>query len=550
MVAGRTQSEVPVDNVRAASRESDEVFRRTCGAVLRSFAALAARRSASGRARCGSVTRGAQAVKGAATSIGTAPLWGFGSVVAREHPELGCVCIDLDPAQPQSAESLWEELGRQAAENRVAFRGTRRLAARLTLAAADANQPAWSLRADRSYLITGGTGALGAALARHLARKGAGTIVLAGRRERDAAIDRLLDDVRDAGGRAVYVSADVSRAGDVNRLFVESLAGLPPLAGIIHAAGVLDDALVLQQTNERFARVWAPKAMGAWNLHRASLAANAPVLDFFVMFSSAAAIVGSPGQANYAAANAFLDALALARRSAGLPATTVNWGPWADGGMAATLGERDRRRLNDAGIRQLPTVLGLDALDRVMASGRAQALVMLVAWDRLASHAGRAVQPLLSDLIAKPAETDRKEAAKESPLRIELERTAPNRRRGVIAAHVREQARYALGLDATARLDGHQGFRELGMDSLMAVDLRQALQQSSGQVLSATVAFDYPTIDALTDYLAGLLLGDVHETVAEHAASVAPVDSMQQIEELSDEEVERLFAEKIAAKGR
>ena len=516
---------------------------RTCGAVLEIVKGLAARGLASKAGKLWLVTRGAQAIEGGASAPGVAPIWGLGSVVAREHPELGCVCVDLDPSRPQTAaDALWEELGRSDLENRVAFRGGRRLAARVgAVAAFSPATPKWLLRSDRTYLITGGTGALGAALAAHLVRRGAGTVVLAGRREQDDAIVGLLENVRQAGADAVYVRADVSRAADIDRLFGEHLAGLPPLAGIVHAAGVLDDALVLDQTTERFARVMGPKAIGAWHLDRASRTAP---LDFFLLFSSAAAIVGSPGQANYAAANALLDALALTRRSEGLPATTINWGPWAEG-MAATLGERGERRWSDAGIRRLPTDLALDVLDHVMASGRAQSLAMLVEWDRFAAHAGAAVQPLLADLVERPAGA---REAHDSPFRAAIEKAPPNRRRSVIAAHVREQARLALGLDASARLDGHQGFRELGMDSLMAVDLRQALQQSSGEALSAAVAFDYPTIDALTDYLAGLLIGDA-PPAAETAPAVNPVNLVQQVEELSDEEVDRLFAEKIAAKG-
>ena len=525
----------------------DAVVGRTCGAVLEIVSGLVSKRASSKSGKLWLVTRGAQAIEGRATATALAPLWGLGGVVAREHPELGCVCVDLDPARLESLDDVvWQELGRRDVENRVAFRWDRRLVARLNVAYTfDADLPRWPMRDDRTYLITGGTGALGGTIARHLVQLGARTIVLTGRRDRDAAIDRLLGDLSDAGAQATYLRADVSRGADVDRMFGEDLPKLPPLAGIVHAAGVLDDALLAQQTRERFARVLAPKAIGAWHLHRAS---KAVALDFFLMFSSAASIVGTPGQANYAAANAFLDALALTRRCDGLPATTINWGPWAEGGMAAALTDREHRRWNDAGIRLMPTELALAALDRVMASGREQSLVMLVDWARFAAHAGAAM-PLLADFVDAPSA---KKEQSVSPLRVEIGRAAPNRRKGVVAAHVREQVRRALGLDASDRLDGHQGLRELGMDSLMAVDLRQALQQSTGETLSATIAFDYPTIDGLTDHLATLLIDDSAAPTGEdprREVAAARVDAVQELEELSDEEVDRLFAEKIAAKG-
>ncbi|NJQ96784.1 MAG: SDR family NAD(P)-dependent oxidoreductase [Hydrococcus sp. CSU_1_8] len=210
------------------------------------------------------------------------------------------------------------------------------------------------IRKDGSYLITGGLGALGLQIGRWLVQQGAKHLILTGRNQPSQEARETIDQLEKIGTRVNVVQADVSNFDDVKRIIASS-PHLPvspspclPLRGIIHAAGVLDDGVLLKQNWERFDRVLAPKVRGAWNLHLATQ--NLP-LDFFVCFSSIASLLGSPGQGNYAAANAFMDALAHYRRGLGLPGLTINWGVWADVGMAAQLSEHDRARLEEQGIK-------------------------------------------------------------------------------------------------------------------------------------------------------------------------------------------------------
>jgi myxalamid-type polyketide synthase MxaB len=190
-----------------------------------------------------------------------------------------------------------------------------------------------AVRADGSYLITGGLGALGIRVARCLVDQGARHLVLAGRSGPSAEAWEAMEEMRAAGASVREVRADVASPADTARL-IEACQAEAPLRGVVHAAGVLDDGVVDRQTAERFSRVLAPKVYGAWNLHHQT---RELPLDFFVLFSSMASVLGSPGQSSYAVANAFLDALAHHRRARGLPGLSINWGPWSEAGMAALL---------------------------------------------------------------------------------------------------------------------------------------------------------------------------------------------------------------------
>jgi acyl transferase domain-containing protein len=284
-------------------------------------------------ARLWLVTRGCQAVTGAeAVQVARSPLWGLARTVRLEHPEFQCVSVDLAPET--------EDLGHLAAEllspgePQVAYRNGTRYVARLLRDRGELGAPSPKIRGDGCYLITGGLGALGLKVARHLLDQGARQLVLAGRSGRDD--DPAVEQLRASGAIVRVVKADVARSDHVARL-IETCQTQGPLRGVVHAAGVLDDGILVKQTAERFARVMAPKIRGAWELH---IQTQTLPLDFFVCFSSMASLVGSPGQGNYAAANAFLDALAHHRRARGLAGLSINWGPWADAGMAAKLHSR------------------------------------------------------------------------------------------------------------------------------------------------------------------------------------------------------------------
>jgi epothilone polyketide synthase D len=355
------------------------------------------------------------------------------------------------------------------------------------------------IRADRTYVITGGCGGLGLMLARDLIGRGARHLALVGRSRPDAHAEAQLADLtRDA---AVEVfTADVSQRAAVDGVLHGIAGRMPPLAGVFHLAGSLDDGAIVEQTWERFARVMAPKVLGAWNLHEAT--SDLP-LDCFVMFSSTSGVVAKAGQANYAAANAFLDALAHQRRLEGRPALSIDWGPWDNLGMTAGAGETPRRR--DSGVALIRTAVGLDALHRLVAGPAAQAIVLPIDWRRFVAASGGAVAPLLTVVAGRSARSGRGLAAAAGrranahELLVRLERGASSDRARIVMEFVREQTAQVLGLELTFQFAAHQGLRDLGLDSLMAVELRNRLQQGIGEKLPATLAFDAPTIEALTD---------------------------------------------------
>ena len=458
------------------------------------------------------VTRGAQAVAGREVAEpAAAALWGLGRVVALEQPDLRPVLVDLDPGRPpaEQAASLATELAVVAGgspENQVAYRaGTRHLARlhRASLPAATA--PA--VRPDATYLVTGGLGGLGLHTARLLHRRGARHLVLAGRSAPGEAAATVLAELRAAGTRVDAVTVDVSDeaalAACLRRL--DEDPDLPPLRGVLHLAGVMDDGVLGEQTAERFARVHAAKARGAWLLHRLT---RDRTLDFFVLFSSVAAALGAPGQGNYAAANAYLDGLASWRRGLGLPALAVQWGSWAGAGMSARLGlDAKLERIGEGVIPLEQGVAALDALLGHHPEGGAVA-VLPIDWPRFLAHQLGPV-PFLAAFAPRPAAhtaagaTPDTAAAAPPSFRERLAAAPPRRRRRLLADAVWEQVAHALGSDTG--LGPHVGFFSLGLDSLGSIELRNRLQAVFDCRLGQTVVFDHPTLASLTDHLAEVL---------------------------------------------
>jgi len=350
-------------------------------------------------------------------------------------------------------------------------------------------------RGDRSYLITGGLGALGLHTAAHLAQLGAGDIVLTSRRAPDADAQRAIDDITERYRCRIHTfAADVGDESEVEKLLERIRAELPPLAGVAHLAGVLDDALLPQQSPERFRTALAPKAFGAYHLHR--LTTNDD-LDFFVVYSSAASVIGSPGQANYATANAMLDGLVAGRRAQGLPATSVNWGPWAHSGMATS--HAARANLSAQGLIPLEPAAALNALGEIIAHGTGQATVIKANWQRAAKGLGTSRPAMLDHVLPSAVTTTRGD----SELLRQLHEVPEEERGSFLTEYLRYEVQNFLRLAqppaATSR------FLELGTDSLMAVEFSNRLLPQFGGAftISATAVFDYPTIGSLAEYLAG-----------------------------------------------
>ncbi len=450
------------------------------------------------------VTRGAQAAaqRLAPEPADMAALSGLGRVIATEHPELRCLLVDLDPSGPveDGLPALIEELFAPARDSEVAIRAGSRLVPRLVRYNSLRREPA-PLRADASYLITGGLGALGLQVAKRLAERGARNLVLVGRGAVSAGTQSSLDAVESIGARITTLRYDVAHREDVDRLFAVLAEDFPPLRGIIHAAGVVDDDPLIRQNASRFTAVLAPKTLGAANLHHAS---SGMALDFFVLFSSISSLIGSRSQSSYAAANAAMDALAQQRRALGLPGIAINWGPWAGVGMAASLPFSERQRLASRGIWFLSPGQALDALDCLLSSECGQAAVFSADWAKVAQNPiSGADLGLLSELLE---EGRRVQAERPRALFRELEQAVPARRHGVLVNYITAQVLDILQFESSRPLEPSQGFLQIGMDSLMAVELQSRLQNALGVSLSSTVSFDQPTIERLATHIIDTVL--------------------------------------------
>jgi NADPH:quinone reductase-like Zn-dependent oxidoreductase/acyl carrier protein len=402
------------------------------------------------------------------------------------------------------------------------------------------------IRADGTYLITGGYGALGLATAKWLASRGARAIALVGRRGPSEQARPSLEALEAQGVRVHCATGDVAQLDDVERIVGELTAALPPLRGIVHAAGVLDDGVVEHQTWSRCAAVVAPKAAGAWNLHRAS---RTLPLDFFFCFSSIAAAFGSAGQTTYGAANAFLDGFADHRRALGLPALSIAWGPWAEGGMAASMDARNRSRLARTGLELMTTEQATAVLDFALRHDGASLVAARVSWREYLAQFDAAVPPLFADLNKA---VDVRAGGRPRPhdggdLKREIEAAPVKRRRSILLARVRAEAVNVLGLAGSAPLDGSRPLNELGLDSLMAIELRNTLSRAIGRPLPATLLFKAPSVAALADALLEELEG---AAAAEPSRKPVAQPTAAVLDDLSDDEVKEGLAAELEALTR
>jgi acyl transferase domain-containing protein len=424
------------------------------------------------------VTQGAQAVQPAETVPGIAqsPLWGMGKVIALEHPELQCVCLDLDrhaDAAAQAAVLCAELMARApfaAHEDQLAWRKGLRYAARLVRHQGQAAGPV-IIREDATYLITGGLGGLGLLVARWLAEQGARYLLLLGRRQPTPEAHRTLDELSARGTQVIVVQADVTDHGQVSSALAE-IDPAHPLCGVIHAAGVLDDGALVQQTWERFAKVLAPKIEGAWNLHRLT---QGMTLDLFVLFSSVAALLGNRGQANHAAANAFLDALAHYRQARRLPALSINWGQWAGTGRAAGLDDRYQARLVAQGLNPIAPEQGLQVLGQILGQAHAQIGVLPINWLAFREQFSTGMPlPLLSELAPKARSQEEVKQVSEQQHKLlqRLKGATASDRQELLVSYVQERITEILGLDSSFRPAPRQPLNELGVDSLMIAQLK------------------------------------------------------------------------------
>jgi NAD(P)-dependent dehydrogenase (short-subunit alcohol dehydrogenase family)/acyl carrier protein len=449
------------------------------------------------------VTRGAVPAAAASTVSGMAqaPLWGLARVMDWEHPELPCRRVDLDPDdRSRDVDALLSELRAPSAEDRIALRAGVRHAERLVRLplAPPTSSPPVRVRRDATYLIAGGLGDLGLTTAEWLVDRGARHVVLVARRAPGARARETIARLEAAGARVRVAEVDVGDRAALAAVLAEVERSWPPLRGVVHAAGTLDDGILLQLDGERFRRVLAPKVRGALHLHELTLGCP---LDFFVLFSSTASLLGNPGQANHAAANAFLDALAHHRRARGLPALSVNWGAWAEIGAAARRGAA--AQFQTKGIDGIPPRAGIRLLERLLAADVAQAAVVPVQWGTfLAAYPPGPQSPFLRELApgAPPAPGRHRPTRQDRAVRRRWEQAPSTERRAVLVEFLRGLTARAVGAEA-GQVDVDLPLNRMGVDSLMAVEMRHALHRELGVELTVVALMQEQSLTRLADDL-------------------------------------------------
>ncbi|MGW0769414.1 SDR family NAD(P)-dependent oxidoreductase [Streptomyces sp. NPDC002676] len=468
------------------------------------------------------VTRGAVAVDAGeeVTDPAAAAAWGLVRSAQSEHPER-FVLVDLDAAPASgAAPALASVLA--ADEPQAAVRSGAVRVPRLTreFSSALAAAPVWD--AEGTVLVTGGTGALGALVARHLvAEHGVRHLLLTSRRGLEApGAAELRDELTAQGAQVTVAACDVADRDALAR----TLAQVPaehPLRAVVHTAGVLDDGVLEALTPERVSRVLRPKADGAWHLHTLTRHLD---LSAFVLFSSVAGVIGGPGQANYAAANAFLDALAAHRHAAGLPARSLAWGLWEQAdGMAGALDAEDLDRLRRSGMTPLSAAQGMALFDAAGGAGEPALVPLRLDTSALSAAPAAAVPAPLRGLVRRPVRKRAGAGGGAPSLKGRLLAQAEADRTRTLLELVRTEVAAVLGHASGEEIEAARAFGELGFDSLTAVELRNRLTAATELRLPATLIFDHPTPNALADRLRAELLGEDDATDAS-ATTVAAAD--------------------------
>jgi NAD(P)-dependent dehydrogenase (short-subunit alcohol dehydrogenase family)/acyl carrier protein len=502
----------------------------------------------------------------------------MGRVIAQEHAALWGGLIDLEPgASPEpaaspldvDAEGLWEEISNPDGEDQIAYRQGRRYVGRLVRKRRSVTQrPPLAWRTDGSYLITGGLGDLGLVVARWMVEQGARRLILLGRTKLPPRSDwsaaetgsRLahqvgaIRELESLGASVHLASVDVADETQLSGFLKEFAAeGWPPIRGVVHAAGVLRDGLLSQLDQTALNTVLRPKMMGSWLLHR--LLEDAP-LDFFVLFSSAGALLGQPGQGNYAAANAFLDALAHHRKAQGRPALSVNWGAWAELGFADTAGgKRLAARLALVGIRSMAPRQALEVLERMLRQDAAQVAAVPVDWRQYHQFYSAGSESLLLSQVANEETEIQPRVVLPGEKREALFAAEPAERPQLLRSYLSEQVSRVLGLSAS-RLDVEQPLSNLGLDSLMAVELKNRIAVDLGVNVPMVKFLQGPSVAQAATQILDQLTAEVSASSAPPVPTVAGRQEeynngdanrelLAKLDQLSDEEVNSLLTDML-----
>ena len=481
-------------------------------------------------------TREAIAKFGNSSGLVQSSLIGLVNTIKSEFPDMHPILIDLpgDADSTLDIKLIQAEIQYDSAENQVIFRDQQRWVSRLKRHAVDSKLDL-KIRDDGSYLITGGLGEIGLLTAQYLASKGAKNILLMGRNKPSIKAADIIRKMTDDGAKVDVLKGDIADAESLKTV----LKSVPKntLKGVIHAAGTLQDGVIASMSWEQMQSVMSAKISGAWNLHTQT---SDHKLDFFILFSSIGSIFGPAAQANYAASNSFMDQLALSRQQNGLPALVINWGAWAEIGLAARHAQQSQVGAMK-GINLIQPDQGVAILDRIW-NQQGQVIAVPVKWQELFTHITD--MPLLATIQSEMTEKQAENEENTSWIKNLAEMPVPQQIE-LMTAHVSIQVAKVLGSDVNS-LDMTSGFFDLGVDSLTSVELRNALQSSLGIDLPSTLIFKYPTIEAVSEFLAGTLGGNSSKTKGTEQASKAtepePKSTSTHEQDVSDMTEEELNA--------
>ncbi|MBB2992923.1 phthiocerol/phenolphthiocerol synthesis type-I polyketide synthase B [Mycolicibacterium iranicum] len=449
------------------------------------------------------LTRNAQPVSvGDRADSAQAVLWGLGRTLALEHPEIWGAVIDADASVPASVAARWvlAEAHGDDGEDQIVYRAGTRHVARLVHALPAAPSGPETLDADGAHLVIGATGNIGPGLIDQLAAMGAKTVVAVSRNP-GSRLDELTSRLAASGTTVVTAAADAGDETSMRAVFDRFGKDLPPLKGVYLAAMSGGPVTLTEMTHDDVVAMFRPKMDAAAVLHRLSLAHE---LDQFVLFSSISGVLGSRWLAHYAATTTFLDTFAFARRAAGLPACAIDWGLWKS--LADVQTGFERQATLESGLEPMEDAVAITALRSFIGpQAPARATVVAADWPRLAAaYHTRAQLHILDDLLVGEA-ASAPALTGDTKFRQELKDCEPERRTELLTDFVIAQVAAAMGLASAHTLDPTVGFFQFGMDSLMSVTLQRSLSESLGEALPASVVFDYPTVEALADYLASVL---------------------------------------------
>jgi acyl transferase domain-containing protein/surfactin synthase thioesterase subunit/acyl carrier protein len=442
-------------------------------------------------------------------------LWGLGRTAAIEYPGIwgGLIDLQVNGDQCPDIDTLAAELLHPDGESQIVISaGNQRLVPRFVRQSlSESTAQSLPVRGDATYLVTGGLGMLGRSVTKWLISKGAGHLVLTGRNASIDAVKELFSAEEIDGASIEVVACDISRHDDVRRLMRTISKKFPPLKGVVHSVGILDDGILAQLDWDRFARVFGPKVYGSWLLHENTKSLE---LDFFILQSSVLSLLGSAGQANYSASNTFVDSLAAHRRVMGLPATAINWSAWSGGGLATASGVRGEAMWSSLGVKFVSPDLAMESFDRLMHRDLDQIAVAIADWPTYAGKVGN--PPFLAELLNGHASFGSSKPARASAGPVNVGRANHGVREEILS---RLQQRITTELGFVDPIDPDRPLNEVGLDSLRSVTLANNLEDEFGVLISISQLISGPTINELADHLTNL-------GTAEKAA-VAPAITIQ-----------------------